>query len=74
MPFHALNQRLWLPELGTHSKQLSQVGMVQISWLQWPAKTEELQITAPTLHPTPTLTKKEKPKGPTSDESVERLL
>lgn len=60
MPFHALNQRLRLPEPGTHSKQLSQVGMVQLSWLQHVAgKTRETisDHTHPLSWPS-TLTKK----------------
>lgn len=60
MPFCALNQRLWLPEPGAHSKQLSQVGMVQLSQLQHKAgKTRETtnDHTHPLSWPS-TLTKK----------------
>lgn len=60
MPFHALNQRLWLLELGTQSTQLSKVGTVYISWPQHVAKKKKqqqkkqsykLQHPAPTLNP-----------------------
>lgn len=76
MPFHALNQRLWLPEPGAHSKQLSQVGMVQLRRLQHvAAKPEKLQMTTPTPYPGPLpRQRKEKPKGLLSDETLEREL
>lgn len=61
MPFHALNQRLWLLELCTQSMQLSKVGTVYISWPQHVAKKKkqqqkkQLQITAPSPYPEPLL-------------------
>lgn len=76
MPFHALNQRIQLPELGTYSKHRSQVGLILINWLQHVAsKTRE--TTNGCTHPFSrglTLAEKGDTKGLTSKDMVDRLL
>jgi hypothetical protein len=75
MPFHAPNQRLEPPELGTDSKHCSQVGLVLINWLQHVAsKTRE--TTNGCTHPFSRgliLAKNGDTKGLTSKDMEERL-